>query len=148
MTPPHGLEAIKERFGDPAVRGFEGANIVLFHLPYPLKYGQLTVTRSRCHRLMVPIFTRVLHQIREAGLAPQAASYGGIYAARPIRGASRLSTHAWGIAIDLNPATNALGTKGSMDPRVVELFKAAGFTWGGDFTGRKDPMHFQFCSGY
>lgn len=148
MAAPHGLDAIKRTFGDPTVRGFEGENIVLFSLPYPLKYGAINVTRSRCHRRLVPIFTGVLHAIREAGLSEHAAAYGGIYAPRLIRGADRSSTHSWGIAIDLNPAQNALGTKGSMDPRVVARFKEAGFTWGGDFTGRKDPMHFQYCSGY
>lgn len=148
MTAPHGLDAIQRTFGDPLSRGFEGEHIVLFTLPYPLKYGQFVVTRSRCHRRLVPVFVGALRAIREAGLAAHAASYAGIYNARLQRGGSKLSTHAWGIAIDLNPATNQLGTKGSMDPGVVAIFKEHGFSWGGDFEGRKDPMHFQFCTGY
>ena len=36
-----------------------------------------------------------------------------------------------------------------MDAALVALFKQAGFTWGGDWKGReRDPMHFQFCTGY
>jgi hypothetical protein len=36
-----------------------------------------------------------------------------------------------------------------MDAAVVAIFKEAGFTWGGEWQGSKrDPMHFQFCTGY
>jgi hypothetical protein len=32
---------------------------------------------------------------------------------------------------------------------VVAAFKRSGFTWGGDWSGAgKDPMHFQYCTGY
>ncbi len=57
-------------------------------------------------------------------------------------------THSSGIAIDLNPETNRTGTPGDMDPQIVAVFKQHGFKWGGDWLGRKDPMHFQYCSGY
>ncbi|HZP16723.1 MAG TPA: M15 family metallopeptidase, partial [Terriglobales bacterium] len=73
----------------------------------------------------------------------------GCFAFRPQRMGGRLSTHSWGIAIDLNPESNAQGTAGSMDRGVVEIFKSAGFAWGGNWQGRcRDPMHFQFCTGY
>jgi hypothetical protein len=42
-----------------------------------------------------------------------------------------------------------MGQDGDMPPGIVAAFKAAGFFWGGDWPGRnKDPMHFQFCTGY
>jgi hypothetical protein len=54
-----------------------------------------------------------------------------------------------GIAIDLNSETNQQGTKGSMDANLVAVFQSAGFSWGGAWEGKtKDPMHFQFCTGY
>lgn len=148
MTAPHGHEAIVRAFGDPTARGFEAGEIVIFTLPYRLKYGPISMAKSRCHRRMVPIFQSTLAAIRDADLVEHAASYGGIYAPRLIRGGTQVSTHAWGIAIDLNPAQNPLGSEGKMDPRVIDIFKQHGFTWGGDFSSRKDPMHFQFASGY
>jgi D-alanyl-D-alanine carboxypeptidase len=52
-------------------------------------------------------------------------------------------SHAWGIAIDVNPETNAQGTPGNMDSGVVRIFRDAGFEWGGDWQGRsRDPCIF------
>ena len=82
-------------------------------------------------------------------LARAVRSFGGCFNFRAKRSGSKLSTHAWGIAIDLNPETNAMGGRGDMDLGIVAAFKSAGFVWGGDWAGKnKDPMHFQFCSGY
>ena len=76
-------------------------------------------------------------------------SFGGCFAFRPQRTGTRLSAHSWGIAIDLNTATNTQGSVGNMDAGLVEIFRAAGFEWGGEWSGKvRDPMHFQFCSGY
>jgi hypothetical protein len=42
-----------------------------------------------------------------------------------------------------------MGTVGDTDARLVELFEGFGFLWGGRWPGRgKDPMHFQYCTGY
>jgi hypothetical protein len=35
-----------------------------------------------------------------------------------------------------------------MDPDVVAIFQHFGFLWGGEFHLRKDPMHFQYATGY
>jgi len=149
MTPPDGLDAIKTLFGDPAVPGFEADHIVSFDLPYPLVYGTAMVRKSRCHRLMVPVFQAALSEVKSEGFADRASHYGGIFAQRAIRGnkTGRLSTHSWGIAIDLNPAQNALGTFGRMHPAIIAIMGRHGFLWGGYFK-RRDPMHFQYATGY
>ena len=46
------------------------------------------------------------------------------------------------IAIDMDAATNYRGIEGTMDRRVVEIFKRWGFDWGGDWR-YTDPMHFE-----
>lgn len=67
------------------------------------------------------------------------------YAHRAIRGGSKLSQHAYGNAIDINATSNALGsTKTDMPPNVSEMAAKWGLKWGGDFKGRKDPMHFEW----
>lgn len=76
------------------------------------------------------------------------------YAERPIRGGTELSNHASGTAADVNAVRHPLGT----DP-VATFSKAQISTvraivartegcvrWGGDYVGRKDPMHFEIVA--
>lgn len=74
--------------------------------------------------------------------------FGGTFNYRLIRGsASSLSNHAFAIAIDLSPAKNPLGSsRGKMPKLAIDAFKRQGARWGGDYRGRKDPMHFEFVS--
>ncbi|HUR14266.1 MAG TPA: M15 family metallopeptidase [Mycobacteriales bacterium] len=97
-----------------------------------------------CHRLMFPQLRSALHDVVEAGLSAKVRTFSGCYVPRFIeRDPSHgVSLHTWGIAIDLDAPSNARGTRGSMDPRVVAIFKRWGFRWGGDWSWT-DPMHFE-----
>lgn len=99
------------------------------------------------HRLLEPVFRAVFGEIMDKGLASSLRTYDGCFVPRHKMWDPRgeLSTHSWGIAIDLNAATNMPGMLGEMDLRIVEIFRAHGFAWGGDFG---DPMHFQYCVNY
>lgn len=50
-----------------------------------------------------------------------------------------VSRHAYGIAIDLR----APAVTGEHDPRLIQIFEAHGFAWGGDFL-TPDPIHFEW----
>ena len=81
------------------------------------------------------------------GDAVRPGQYGGCWVPRfiasdPARG---LSLHSWGIALDLNVATNQRGTPGDMDPRVVDVMARWGFAWGGTWSD-PDPMHFELAA--
>ena len=65
-----------------------------------------------------------------------------------------LSEHSYGAAIDFDPTRNAMGGRDNADsgPSLlrqhmdfVEVFEAAGWTWGGRWR-MKDDMHFQYGS--
>jgi LysM repeat protein len=160
-APPQGLQAVLATFGniyefikddgsiDPR---WETQNIARVALPAPIPLDWDTsksATSIRCHRLLVPLYTEVFRRVSAAGLASTIQTYGGCYTYRAKRNGSKPSTHSWGIAIDFNVRTNAMGTAGNMDPRLVALMEGLGFVWGGRWSGpNKDPMHFQFCSGY
>lgn len=85
-------------------------------LPFPFRIDwERTQTTStfRCHDLVADAFTAVFHEVaghygadgmRDLGLD----LFGGCYANRPMRGGSRPSMHAYGIAVDLDPDRNAL----------------------------------------
>lgn len=72
------------------------------------------------------------------------------YAYRPVRGqTSGFSNHASGTAIDYNATQHPLGTTGNWTPEQVAAIHArlrrydGCIRWGGDYSGRKDPMHFE-----
>ncbi len=107
-----------------------------------------SVKHFTAHRLLVGVFEAVFNEIDRLGLQASITSWEGIYNFRSVRGQHRISLHAFGAALDINSLTNQLNTAGDMDPRVIEVFRHFGFLWGGDFHGRKDPMHFQYATGY
>lgn len=73
--------------------------------------------------------------------------YDGCLNDRNIAGSSKRSMHAYAAAIDMDADHNGFNTgHGSIDPRVVAAFKAEGWRWGGDYSGRTDPMHFEACT--
>ena len=107
------------------------------------------VESMTCHKLLKPTFEEVFQLILKAGLESKITSFGGCFSFRPQRTGTKLSTHSWGIAVDLNPESNAQGTQGNMNAGVIAIFKGLGFAWGGEWHGKaRDAMHFQFCTGY
>lgn len=109
----------------------------------------------RVHRLARPHFDRVFAAIAAAGLDDVIITCAGTFVPRhkawnPNRG---LSSHTWGLAIDLNVHWNgygaipaAVGTRGSVR-ELVPLFEASGFAWGGYFEPQSicDGMHFELA---
>ena len=149
LPAPNGLHEITELFGDISAPNYERDHIAVFDLPYPLFYDGRQVHRSRGHVLATDNFIQALMEIEHEGLSSHVKNYGGIYANRPQRAHPRFpSTHCWGIAIDIEPSKYPLGSLDRLPDAVVAIFKRAGFTYGGDFIHRKDPMHFQLCTGY
>lgn len=68
------------------------------------------------------------------------------FANRPIRGTTQPSNHSWGLAVDLNAPANPMGARlvTDMPEWMRTLWKSKRFRWGGDYTGRKDAMHYEF----
>ena len=65
-----------------------------------------------------------------------------------VRGTTdKLSNHASGTAIDLNATKHPLGAVGTFEPGKVPMLRALtkkyGLTWGGDYKGLKDEMHYE-----
>ena len=68
------------------------------------------------------------------------------YGCRPITGTTTVpSNHSWGLAVDINAPTNGYGSSSHTIPASMGAFwNRYGFRWGGDYTGNKDWMHFEF----
>lgn len=100
-------------------------------------------------REVAPLFQALvndLHGARKPG-APGLSSSGG-YNYRKISGSSSWSNHSWGLAADLNAATNPYRygplTTDFVPEKAREAARRYGMRWGGDYSSKKDAMHFEF----
>lgn len=92
--------------------GCEG-DLVSLVPPYPLKYEGKVVRSIRVHKLIAPHVEAALQEVLEHyGQAEITRlgldQYGGSYNYRATSAGSALSMHAWGVALDFAPETNAL----------------------------------------
>jgi hypothetical protein len=107
------------------------------------------------HTKAVEPLRKAFDAVTAAGLHDAISTFDGLFVPRhkgwnPSR---TLSSHSWGIAIDLNARWNgygqepaALGKPGSVR-QLVSLFEAQGFAWGGYFQPLSitDGMHFELA---
>lgn len=98
-----------------------------------------------CNNALRAPLERALRNIMERGLAQELKTWDGCYIVRNARGLSSWSMHSWGLAIDLNAATNRLGAKPTLSAAFVKCFTDVGFDWGGGWS-RPDGMHFQLAT--
>jgi hypothetical protein len=114
-----------------------------------------TVSKIQCHKLVAPnlqaVFSELLGHYGLPDLQRLGIDlFGGCVNIRPMRGSkTKWSRHAWGIAIDLDPARNGLKTKWAQaqfaKPEyapMLSIFKQNGFISYGADRGY-DAMHFE-----
>jgi len=152
MTPwPKDNQAARNAFyGDPG-RNEIAAQMVPVVPPFAMYYDGKRVKAIQFHRKAAPALLAALNEIWDACGRDQAridasgvSKYAGAYNHRLVRGSStKWSNHAYAAAIDLNAEENGLYAKGNMPQFVIDAFCRQGWMWGGWYTGRKDPMHFE-----
>lgn len=145
------------KLGNPFSPAFK-RNLVLWDVPADIEIGVIP-KRIYCHKQLVKPLDQVFRALIASGRVKELKTWDGCYNPRPIRGFERqwkrfeasgnpqggarfLSTHAWGMAIDVNAFENGLGKKPKLSAGFVKCFTDAGFLWGGYFT-RLDGMHFE-----
>ena len=157
--PQQTISALNKFYGNPVGENgqvnhqWEMASLVLVTVPYSMvlawdasKPVKSILIHKKCANSLATVLKAILAEygsqeaLEDAGLD----LFGGSFAYRRIEGSHRLSTHSWGAAIDLDPEHNAMGShKWRMLQDVVNIFDAQGWTWGGRWKIRPDPMHFQ-----
>lgn len=141
--PPQDEASLSKYYGD------AGDEDYLVRLPVGglgVAYDGQAVSGIRCHKRVAHSLGKVLAAIAASPHRGVLAHYAGCYNLRLMRGGTRPSTHARGIAIDLAPVWNANATpwpdKATMPLEVMEQFAREGWLPAGAFWGR-DAMHFQ-----
>lgn len=155
FPPPVGLDGLKAKYGKVIVVGgevvpeaWESANMTM------LKGLAPGVARLYVNRYVAPILQAALNACLALNDGYKIRSLG-CFAPRLKRVNGDLSTHSWGIAVDLNADTNPLQPPPKPGASVVRdipdawiaEFEKRGFTWGGRFP-KPDPMHLQYVRGY
>ena len=97
------------------------------------------------HRLAKVNFEGLVNElVSKYGYSPKVI---GGYNDRNIAGTSKKSNHAWGAAIDIDPDDNPFtsGTQYALPkpPEIIATARKWGLGWGGEWSGRKDYMHFE-----
>lgn len=150
--PKDSPEELSNFYGDPGSGAVEN-QLVTVVPPFTMYYDGKPIRGIRFHRKAAAALKAALDEIWEAYGRSQTkidaagvSKYGGSYNPRKIAGSNKWSNHAYGAAIDLDPDRNGFNTgHGTMPAAVVAAFKRQGARWGGDYKGRTDPMHFEFC---
>lgn len=169
MIIPNGLKEINEAYGNPDANGdhvlddfWYVSKTQYFSLPFQMRASwdySLKINRIRAHELVGDLMIDALKDILDHyGLdylqEHRQDVLGGAHNFRLMTGSNGLlSTHSWGIAIDINPHMGAFGVKPVMPTHMVQAFKTRGFEWGGDWPSLNskwpyDGQHFQFATGY
>lgn len=141
---------------------WESENLIRVAVPWRMVAAwdaKIRITSITIHMNCVASLARVLQAIWLDAISEATAAgdpqkvielwglhlFGGGYNFRLKRGGETLSTHAYGCAIDFDPARNGMGDRTpnfANCPEVIRAFKAEGWEWGGDWSS-PDAMHFQ-----
>lgn len=110
----------------------------------PLPYREMGIpTRIYGHPafiagILFPVLEDLMRQKQDL-----IATFDGCYNDRNIRGSLfAKSMHAAGAAVDLNAATNRMGSPSTQPELLVYLFEKHKAVWGAHFR-RRDPMHWE-----
>lgn len=147
------MEAFYGKAGGPQCT----AGKVVLPMPFVIAWNtSQSVSRFSCHEKVAGAFTAIFNEAHaHYGSTAMASlklnSFGGCYNFRKMRGGRSLSTHAYGIAVDLNPTENQLrwnSSRARMARSEYEPFWKIVEAHGGVSLGRErdfDWMHFQFA---
>ena len=141
-------------FGDFHAPNWQRDFLARISPPFTMHYGKAPMPSILVNKMIAPALLSIFNEIWNGCDHDQVkldatgvSDFGGCFNIRPIAGSANWSNHSWAAAIDLSPSSNGFNVqKTTLGNIVVATFKAHGALWGGDYRGRKDPMHFEFVS--
>ena len=131
-----------KKYGKPDIQ-MERKHMELWQIPEGFR-KEISVLPAKlyCNTDIIHPLWEALTNVIKRDLACEIFTWEGCFNIRMKKGGNSWSLHSWGIAIDINAATNAFGAKPQMSAELVKCFTDAGFEWGGLWS-KKDGMHFQ-----
>ncbi|WP_426291992.1 M15 family metallopeptidase [Dyadobacter endophyticus] len=136
------------KFGDPYKDrlGFERKWMVLWVVPANIRAAiPCMPAKIYLNKLILVPLEKTLRKLIEAGLHEEIKTWDGCFNIRSKRGSSGISLHSWGIAVDLNAATNPFRGKVTWSASFLKVWRDIGWICGADWSvNSKDGMHFQW----
>ena len=121
----------------------EARFMTLWDVPPELEIGTIP-RRIYCNKDLVKPLENAFTNLIDRNFIDELRTWDGCFNIRTKRGASSMSLHSWGIAIDVNAAWNPFGRPPTLSSGFVRCFTEAGFDWGG-YWKKPDGMHFQLA---
>jgi len=133
---PRGYSQISRIFGE------AGSSQTTMKMPAGPGGREIDVT---CHSKIAERMKAAFQEIKDRGMSDLIQSFDGAYNYREMTSGQNLSTHSWGIAFDVNAASNGYGQSRRTEEQrqLAEVFHRYGF-----FNLPNDWMHFQYTQGY
>ena len=135
------------------------AYLTTVQVPITTKSGTKTTTSVTVHKGIANQLINALQQAQNAGFKVYEVMG---FSWRTVSGSSTMSQHSLGLAVDINVNENyCIRANGSIDAGsfwnpsaseysipsngvLVNAFKSIGWGWGGNWSSKKDYMHFSF----
>lgn len=153
MWPKDNTAAKNAFYGNFQAKNWANEYLERIKPPFQMYYKKKPIPSILVNKKIAPAMMAAFNEIWELCGHDQkkvdatgASDYGGCYNPRRIAGSNNWSNHSWACAIDLSPGMNGFNMKSTISKIVIDAFKRQGAFWGGDYKGRKDPMHFEFVS--
>lgn len=147
---PHGMNEVEQVFGVIKYEDVIGGRIKITNgwARHNMTKTNLPIVGNKwIHRLVVPIFTEALFEVKKANLSEEIEQFGTWNPRHKWHNPGKpLSLHSWGIACDINWSDNPAGKPYQLHEGIINIFESFGFIWGGRWK-HTDPMHFQYASG-
>lgn len=148
--------------GIPTTREGIQKYLVTIQVPITTKQGKKTTTSLTIHKDVANEVKSVLQKAQDAGFKVYEVQG---FSWRNISGSSKMSQHSLGLAVDINVNENyCVYPDGKIDAGkfwdpskseysipsngvLVNSFKGIGWGWGGEWSSKKDYMHFSYTGG-
>jgi hypothetical protein len=136
-----------EKFGDPYKDHltFERKWMELWDIPKEINDAIPALpNKVYINYLLIAPLETTLRELIAIGLHKEIKTWDGCFNIRKKRGSSSISTHAWGIAIDMNAAWNPFRGKVTWSQEFLDVWRKNKWICGADWSANsKDGMHFQ-----
>jgi hypothetical protein len=149
-----------QRFGNPVTNQlqFERQHMVVWNVPADIRKSIPALpARIYCNKVIVAPLGNAFRRTIAAGVHTEIKTYDGCFVVRKQRGSNAISTHSFGLAVDMNAAWNPLvrnvtpATRAKLrkqkvqwSEKFLDCWRQTGWNCGADWINSLDGMHFQY----